>query len=114
MRKAFIGAERKREREVSGLGEPREGVFSPYAAMRQNRLKTVLRYIAERKKASLDEIVGKFCIEWGLRSQKIREYLKELEAASYIKLVDVADLDNPLAETQLVLITEKGMEAAKE
>ncbi|MEM2355196.1 MAG: hypothetical protein QXO00_02620 [Candidatus Bathyarchaeia archaeon] len=92
------------------MGNPEKPteVFSPYAIMRQNRIKTVLKYIAEKKKVNMNEIVGKFCIEWGLRSQRIREYLEELKAANYVEFDYLTDIDNPD-----VLITEKGAEAAK-
>jgi DNA-binding MarR family transcriptional regulator len=57
-----------------------------FADEKRKRVLAILKYIVENPGISRDKLIGRFCLEWGLRYQKVQEYLSELEALGLIKL----------------------------
>jgi predicted transcriptional regulator len=57
-----------------------------FADEKRKRVLAILKYIVENPNISKDKLIGRFCLEWGLRYQKVQEYLSELEASGLIKL----------------------------
>lgn len=56
-----------------------------FAEEKRKRLASLLKYIVELGEVSKDKLIGYFCVEWGLRRQKLEEYIAELEASDLIK-----------------------------
>ena len=86
-----------------------------FAEEKRKRVIAILEYIIKNPKTSKDKLIGYFCLEWGLRHQKVDEYLAELQALDLIKLepqegsigkFDVIDY--------LIYATEKGKAKVKE
>jgi phosphopantetheine adenylyltransferase len=57
-----------------------------FAEEKKKRVIAILEYIVQNQKVSKDKLIGHFCLEWGLRHQKVEEYLSELEALDLITL----------------------------
>lgn len=56
---------------------------------RKERIHTLLTFITKHTNMRKKKLIGHFCFEWGLRTQKLEEYLAELESAGLIKLTVV-------------------------
>ncbi len=88
-------------------------VFSPFAKYKKERLKQVLKFIAENKKVEVNRLIGKFCIDWGITQKKVLQYIDELKAAGYV-ITETVYPENVYAEPiTFVAITNSGKEAAE-
>jgi predicted transcriptional regulator len=86
-----------------------------FAEEKRKRVIAILEYIVKNQKTSKDQLIGHFCLEWGLRHQKINEYLAELEALGLIKLERI---DGSIGKFDvfdyMIWATEKGIAKVKE
>ncbi len=81
-----------------------------FAEEKRKRVSALLAYIVEKKRATKNSLIGQFCFEWGVRQQRILDYLDELRKAGFIKTY--AFEDNP--DDFIVEPTKEGIEKVKE
>jgi predicted transcriptional regulator len=86
-----------------------------FAEEKRKRVITILDYIFKNPKTSKDKLIGHFCLEWGLRHQKVEEYLSELEASDLIKLEPQEGSTSRFdVMNYLVYVTEEGKNRLKQ
>lgn len=85
-----------------------------FAEEKRKRLIALLNYIMDNPKIQKDKLVGHFCFEWGLRHQKVEEYLAELEAAGLITIEKQPETGLLDVFSYEISATEKAKEKVKE